>query len=256
MLEAGAPGLRWRTSSPFVASAYSLSQVFNSWSAWQRGDWATAAMTIAGLVGVIAIGSAAYLRFGQKELHDPRLVQEKLSREACRAELRLAVIAPSHAAPAAVRARLDRLAAAYRPFALAAGNSFVPRAIRVPGPDLRILAPLPAVRPCLLNSRELAGLWHLPQGADDAPFIERTTARRRLPLAATVGPGPGGEGCQIGVSQHQGHKVPVVLTGGLLQRHLLAIAKTRRGKSSLMLRLVHHLMLAGTTGQGARGAGT
>ena len=68
-------------------------------------------------------------------------------------------------------------------------------------------------------------------------------------------PGPGGEGCQIGVSQHQGHTVPVVLTAGLLQRHLLAIAKTRRGKSSLMLRLVHHLMLAGTTGQGGRGAG-
>ena len=215
-------------------------------------------MTIAGLLGVIVVGSAAYLRFGQKELHDPRLVQEKLSREACRAELRLAVIAPSHIDPAAVRARLDRLAAAYRPFALAAGNSFVPRPIRGPVPDLRILAPLPAVRPCLLNSRELAGLWHLPQGADDAPFIERTTARRRLPLAATVGqgPGPGGEGCQIGVSQHQGHKVPVVLTSGLLQRHLLAIAKTRRGKSSLMLRLVHHLMLAGTTGQGGRGAGT
>jgi hypothetical protein len=42
----------------------------------------------------------------------------------------------------------------------------------------------------------------------------------------------------------------------LLRRHLLAIAKTRRGKSSLMLQLVHHLMLAGTTGPGGRGAGT
>jgi hypothetical protein len=227
----------------------------NSWSAWERGDWVTAAMTIAGLLGVIVVGSAAYLRFGQKELHDPRLVQEKLSREACRAELRTAVIAPSHIDPSAVRARLDRLAAAYRPYALAAGNGFIPRPIRGLVPDLRILAPLPAVRLCLLNSRELAGLWHLPQGADDAPFIERTTARRRLPLAATVGPGPGGEGCQIGVSKHQGHKVPVVLTSGLLQRHLLAIAKTRRGKSSLMLRLVYYLMLAGTTGEGGRGAG-
>jgi hypothetical protein len=41
----------------------------------------------------------------------------------------------------------------------------------------------------------------------------------------------------------------------LLRRHLLAIAKTRRGKSSLMLRLVHHLMLAGTTEPGGREAG-
>jgi hypothetical protein len=85
-----------------------------SWSAWERGDWATAAMTIAGLLGAIALSSAAYLRFSRRELHDPRLVQEKLSREACRAEVRLAVIAPTHATSEAVRARLDRLAAAYR----------------------------------------------------------------------------------------------------------------------------------------------
>ena len=80
----------------------------NSWSAWQRGDWSTVAMIIAGLLGAIALASAAYLRFGRTELHDPRLVQEKLSREACRAELRLAVIAPSHVAPVAVQARLER----------------------------------------------------------------------------------------------------------------------------------------------------
>jgi hypothetical protein len=38
--------------------------------------------------------------------------------------------------------------------------------------------------------------------------------------------------------------VPVHLPTGLLRRHLLAVAKTRRGKSSLLLRLVHHLMHA------------
>jgi len=39
--------------------------------------------------------------------------------------------------------------------------------------------------------------------------------------------------------------VPVHLPTGLLGRHLLAVAKTRRGKSSLLLRLTHHLMHAG-----------
>jgi hypothetical protein len=48
----------------------------------------------------------------------------------------------------------------------------------------------------------------------------------------------------------------VVLPPGLLRRHLLAIAKTRCGKSSLMLQFVRHLMLAGTTGPGGRMAGT
>ena len=225
----------------------------NAWSAWQRGDWRTVALITAGLLGAAGLGLLAYLRFGRRELHDPRLVQEKLSRDACRVELRLAVIAPSHAAPDAVRARLERLASAYRPFALAAGNSLVQRPVRAPMPDLRVLAPVG--RPCLLNSRELACLWHLPQAADDVPFVERTTARRRLPLPSTVAVGPSGEGCQIGSSQHQGHNVPVVLPPGLLRRHLLAIAKTRRGKSSLMLRFVHHLMLAGTSGPGRRESG-
>src|SRR5260370_27972572 len=38
---------------------------------------------------------------------------------------------------------------------------------------------------------------------------------------------------------------PVYLPTGLLRRHLLAVAKTRRGKSSLLLRMVHHLMDSG-----------
>jgi hypothetical protein len=120
-------------------------------------------------------------------------------------------------------------------------------------PDLRVLVPFG--KSALLNVRELAGLWHLPRAADDVPFVERTTARRHLPLPATVGFQSSGEGCRIGTSEHQGHSVQVVLPLGLLQRHLLAIAKTRRGKSSLMLQFAHHLMLAGTTGPGGRAAG-
>jgi hypothetical protein len=226
----------------------------NTWSAWQRGEWSTVVLAIVGLIAAVALGLAAYVRFGRRELHDPKLVEEKLRRDACRAQLRLAVIAPAGAARADVQARLDRLAAAYRPFAVGAGNSFVPTRVKAPTADLRILGPLG--RANVLNTRELAGLWHLPQAADDVPFVERTTARRRLPLPATVAAGPGYEGCQIGTSEHQGHSVAVSLAPGLLRRHLLAIAKTRRGKSSLMLRLIHHLMLAGTTGPGGRGAGS
>src|SRR5437660_976012 len=52
----------------------------------------------------------------------PTPAQAKLSRDACTVELRLAVIAPDFADSDAVQARLDRLVAAYRPFALATGN--------------------------------------------------------------------------------------------------------------------------------------
>src|SRR5204863_10039500 len=134
------------------------------------------------------------------------------------------------------QAHLDRLAAAYRPFAVAAGNSFGPSPVKSSSVDLRVLAPV--VKGGLLNVRELAGLWHLPQATDDVPFVERTTARARLPLPATVALGPNGEGCHIGFSEHQGHEVPIAIPPALLRRHLLAIAKTRRGKSSLMLRFV------------------
>jgi Type IV secretory system Conjugative DNA transfer len=99
--------------------------------------------------------------------------------------------------------------------------------------------------PILLNVRELAGLWHLPAANDDVVFVERTTARRRLPLKHTVAPASDGTACRIGISAHQGHSVPVHLPTELLGRHLLAVAKTRRGKSSLLLPMVNHLMHSG-----------
>jgi hypothetical protein len=141
-----------------------------------------------------------------------------------------------------VQGRLERLAAAYRPFTLAAGNELVPRPIRTTEPELRALTPIGSGghrRAALLNVHELAGLWHLPQAADDVAFAERTTARRRLPLRAAVEAASARDGCHIGVAEHLGQSVPVYLAPGLLHRHLLAVAKTRRGKSSLLLRLVH-----------------
>jgi hypothetical protein len=168
--------------------------------AWSRGDWLFTLELVLGALTVI-VGSIVILRWlRRRELVDPRLVQAKLSRDACTVELRLAVIAPVFADVDALGDRLDRLVAAYRPFALATGNSLVPRTVAAD--DLRVLSALD--RPALLNVRELAGLWHLPQASDDVVFVERTTARRRLPLRHTVAPGADGTGCRIGVSAHQG----------------------------------------------------
>jgi hypothetical protein len=41
---------------------------------------------------------------------------------------------------------------------------------------------------------------------------------------------------------HQGRQVPVALPADVLGRHVLLVAKTRRGKSTLMLRLARHAM--------------
>jgi hypothetical protein len=220
--------------------------------AWDRGDWLAALGLVAVIVGV---GCAAWMIarwLRSRALVDPKLVQAKLTRVAGEAELRLAVFAPQYVDSAAVSDRLARLAAAYRPFSLAAGNSLVVVPLQAEDTDLRVLASID--RPSLLNVRELAGLWHLVQADDDVSMIERTTARRRLPLPASVASEPSERGCRIGTSDHQGHKVPVHVADTLLRRHLLAVAKTRRGKSSLLLRFAQHLMRAGAASANRGGA--
>src|SRR5205814_10218562 len=114
----------------------------------------------------------------------------------------------------------------------------VPRPLPLAGRDLRVPALLPPRRALpILNTRELAGLWHLPQAGADVALVERTAARQRLPLPARVA-----SGCLIRAAVHQGRRIPVALPDDLLGRHLLLVAKTRRGKSSLLLRLARHLM--------------
>jgi hypothetical protein len=214
----------------------------NVMDAWSRGDWPAVLSLAAAIVGVGIAGVLLVRWFRARDLVDPKLVQAKLARDACEVELRLAVFAPHFVEPATLDDRLQRLAAAYRPYSLAAGNSLIAKAIRSADVDLRVLEPLSGS--AVLNVRELAGLWHLVQADDDVSMIERTTARRRLPLPASVASGPSEQGCRIGTSDHQGNRVPVYLHDALLRRHLLAVAKTRRGKSSLLLRLAEHLMRA------------
>jgi hypothetical protein len=213
-------------------------------AAWQGYAWYAAAdwLRLFALAGGLTVGIPG-LAWAARGLRgrpdpDPRLVAEKLSRPAYRAELRLTVLAPAGTPPTGVAGRLGQLAAAYRQFALATGNGFLARRLDLAGRDLRALAPLaPARRRPLLTTRELAALWHPPHAGADAPLVERTTARRRLPPARAVA-----AGCPIGRAAQQGAAIPVALPPDLTRRHLLAVAKTRRGKSSLLLAIIRCLI--------------
>jgi hypothetical protein len=221
--------------------------VTSAQASWTSGNRVGAIVNVLGLLVAVVAGLFVYRRLTSKTLPDPRLVQEKLSRDACRAELRLIVFAPSHVQASAVGRKLLGIAAGYRPFTLPSGNTLVPKRLVPACPDMRVLSPLGRgglAGTSLLNVRELASLWHLPQGADDIAFVERTTARRRVPLPSTVARAVDGEGCRIGVAAHHGTSIPIFVPPSLLRRHLLAIAKTRRGKSSLLLQFVHSLMSA------------
>ncbi|MCL5107363.1 MAG: DUF87 domain-containing protein, partial [Chloroflexi bacterium] len=205
---------------------------------YQSAQWLNLALLGCG-VGLVAPG-LLWLgqRLGGHTVYDPRLVREKISRMAYLVELRLTVFAPQERPEVELEARVSRLAAAYHQYDLAAGNSLASRPLAVGGRDLRALTLLgPARQASILNMHELAGLWHLPLALADVPLLERTGPRLRLPQPFTLT-----RGCHIGVSTHQGREVPVCLPEDLLRRHLLLVAKTRRGKSSLLLRIVQHVM--------------
>lgn len=206
---------------------------------YDAGNW----LHIALLTGSVGLGASGAFKLWQqlsdRTVVDTRLIHEKLdARVAYLMQLRLAVFAPADTPLSEMEARLSQLAASYQQFSLAAGNGLEPSPARLRGHDLRELAPLPGEKGGgTLTSRELAGLWHMPQAQADALLLERTTARKRLPL-----PGAVASGCRVGVSGRQGHQVSVALPDDLLSRNLLLVAKTRRGKSSQMLRIAQHLM--------------
>lgn len=187
--------------------------------------------------GVTATGGLALWRmrrFAPDPPADPDLVRLKIMTSGFRAQVRLAVYAPAKATAAEMRDELRQLAGAYGQYNLAIGNRLAVREVKGPL-DLRQLAPVG--KPKVLNLRELAGLWHLPHGSAEVPLLERTTYRRILPR-----PGQVSSGCRVGTSEHQDVSIPVHLPHHVLDRHLLITAKTRYGKSSLLMRLARHLM--------------
>jgi uncharacterized protein DUF87 len=208
---------------------------------WQRaGQWPH----VFGLLAATMIGGGAavvlWRRLCRPAVYDMDLVREKLTRLAYRTEIRLIVYAPSDTSSKAREAELDRLAAAYRRYNLAGANGFTVSPLRLTAEQALAPAPIgPRGKRPILTTLELAGVWHVPHAAADVALLERTTARRWLPLPHSVA-----EGCRIGVSEHQGNCVPVALPLDVLGRHLLLVAKTRRGKSSLMQRLARFAMEA------------
>ena len=216
---------------------------------YEAGEWLRLGALGAGASGGAAALIALARRLSRKDVYDRRLVAEKIGRIAYETHLRVAVFAPATVPRATVKRHLAQLAAAYRQFNLATGNGLRPYPLRIDEPaerrgrDLRALVALSSggrfgrAQAPVLNTRELAGLWHLPQARADVPLLERTTSRRRLPLPSEVR-----RGCRIGTSTQLGRAVPVALPPDLLGRHMLLVAKTRRGKSSLLVQLARHAM--------------
>lgn len=206
------------------------------------GRWGLAVATVITAAGAIVALILLARHVAHPRVYDMDLVREKVSRVAFRVELRVSVFAPARAPDATLHAELQRVTAAFRRYSLATANGFVAGRARALDDCQRVSCRQSSRigfgvgrRATILTVREIAGIWHLPHAAADVPLLERTTARRWLPLPDQVA-----DGCPIGTATHNGRSVRVALPPDVLRRHALLVAKTRRGKSSLMLRLIAH----------------
>src|SRR5581483_6335954 len=164
---------------PVVSAFLGLGVLAQGVSWYRAADWPHLALVPAGALALVAGKLGLSKLFPEKAIYDMRLVEQKISRLAYVAELRVGVIAPAAVPPGRMAAVLAQVTGAYRQFNLATGNRLsqsslpigVPSALRYPR-QLRSSRSLP-----VLNVLELAGLWHLPAGQADVPLLERTSAR-------------------------------------------------------------------------------
>lgn len=197
-------------------------------------------LVVAGMVSAVALAGFGYaLKLMADRGHvDPELIREKTATTvAYNAALRLVAFAET---TELARARLRDLARAYSQYNLSNGNALV---VRVAEFDPRELV-LPRWawwqewlgHGMRLNAAEIAAMWHLPVGFE-APWLEYTRYKRLLPLPATVA-----KGVLIGHSTHQGISIPVHIDPRSLWHHTFMVAKTQKGKSTLMAHLAAEAM--------------
>jgi hypothetical protein len=195
---------------------------------------------IALVTGIAALGGVLYAikSMGDATNVNPEMVKRKLEgSSAYDVSLRLTAFAQT---PELARLRLRSLVKAYAQFNLASGNALEARLAEFDPRDLALprwsLWQEWLGRGMRLTVAEIASMWHLPVGFE-TPFVERAKAKRLLPLPNTVE-----QGILIGHSAHQGLRIPVHLDAETLWHHNFMVAKTQKGKSTLMANLAVEAM--------------
>jgi len=214
------------------------------------GEWVPVAV-LSAVGGSLAYAARrVYLRLGRdKALAEPSQVARKIFLAGYKFQLRVAVGAPT---AAQAKRRLYQLGAAYGHFNAGAGNALALEEAVFDPCDLEAgwngRGVLRRGTQDILNVAEVASLWHLPWG-EGVPFVRKALSPHKLPL-----PGDVAEGVRIGESSGLGRTIPVHLPWSAVIRNKLIVARTRKGKTTLML----HLALAALDGRqaaGTRGSG-
>ena len=207
----------------------------------QAGETWKAALLGVGVALALAVGGLAWHRIkkARNRVHDPLLIQEKVSRIAFDAELQLVAVLPAKTGPQRARELLEPVAAAYRHYDNPAGARFKVGKVRPAVPDPSMLHPAgPGFfgKRSVMGVREAACLWHPPGAGDETPLVSRTGARVLMPTARSVR-----GGAHVGDTT-TGTPRKIHFPEDLLRRHHLYVARTRMGKSTLMHHIVTHKM--------------
>ncbi len=221
---------------PFVALAGAAAAGKQGYDWYQAGDYLPLLVGGSVVAAGLPIGAFVWSRvLRSREPLTAALAEQKLAFPAFTARLRLTVIGPRDSAET-VEDICDRVSAAYEAFDHPAGNRLRPGRVGKLGSPLDASGGAFRGAP-VLNAAELAALWHLPDLTSGLPAATKPGGRRFLPADSATG-----RGSRVGMSRHHGQNVPVHLPRGALFRNHLLVAKTRRGKSTLLQHIAGHLM--------------
>ena len=168
----------------------------------QAGETWKAALLGAGIALALTVGGWAWHRWkkARSRVHDPLLIQEKVSRIAFDAELQVTAVLPADTGPRRARELLGTVAAAYRHYDNPAGTRFKTGKVRPAVPDPEMLHPAgPGFfgKRSVMGVREAACLWHPPGAGDETPWwpapgpgcsCPRPAASAAAPTSATPPP--------------------------------------------------------------------
>ncbi len=211
-----------------------------TWKAVLLGVGVAAAMTVAGW----AWWRIKKARSGNR-LHDPLMIQDKLSRLAHQAQLEIIAVLPEHGTESRARDLLRHAAQSYQGYANPAGARFQAGKVRPVIPAVEPVAPSAGMFRSrnVLGVRELAALWH-PLGAGNPLASVGRSGPRVLHPAASGDD----QGAHVG-NTVGGRPRPVRFNLRGMGHHHLYLARTRMGKSTLMRHDVEYLMAEKAAGR-------
>ena len=260
-VDASSTARGWRILIGFVGAFAALW----GYKLYRTGDAVPLWLLILGAAILLAIGVVWWMKKGQGEIYDMKLVSEKLLRTAFYTQLRIIVIGhQSHSTVETLRTHVAGMEVAYRQFSQASANSlYLKNAIYVSTRSKKAktlhLASHAFARhgalsrllnrgwsKTICNSLELSGMYHLPQQLTDLPLVKRISVKHLLfsPEVAhevekqndTLSP------VMIGYSKHRNFAIKVLLPYLTQFSHKFLVGRSRYGKSVLIQLLAAGVM--------------